>query len=138
MTYLIPVRLLRGSTPSSTLLTPFPSLLTLYSPFLTACAHGDVRAYDTALSSRTAEIRLVRAGTYLAIERAREACLRGLFRRVWLAREKSTRMNIDDFWNALRWVGVDVAVEEAEWYVATMIYRVSSAGAPNRPSARTR
>lgn len=119
--YLIPCRLLRGSLPSQRLLRPFPSLSALYLPFVRSFRRGDVRSYDEALSEPRTERALVEAGTYLAMERGREGCLRGLFRRVYQAKEKQTRISIDTFHRALRFVGVDVEPEETEWFVAQQI-----------------
>lgn len=80
-----------------------------------------MRSYDEALSDPLKERALVEAGTYLAIERGREGCLRGLFRRVYQATDKQTRIPIDTFHRALRFVGVDVEREETEWFVAQQI-----------------
>lgn len=52
----------------------------LYAPFLKAMRSGDIRAYDAALDA--AERRLVDLNLWLTLERARELCIRGLFRRV--------------------------------------------------------
>ena len=123
LTYLIPIRLLRGSLPAPGLLRAFPRLEALYQPFLDAFVTGDVRAFDKHLSAPTTEKTLVNLGAYLSLERAREGCLRALFRRVWLARNKETRIKVSDFWTALKWVGMDVEIEEAEWFVATMIFK---------------
>jgi hypothetical protein len=61
-------------------LAPHPALRTLYAPLLAAARAGDLRAYDAALAA--AEARLFRAGIWYIWEKARDICLRGLFRRV--------------------------------------------------------
>jgi len=58
----------------------FPVLQELYMPFISAIRKGDVSAYDTALEKW--ERRLVELNIWLTLEKARELCLRGLFRRV--------------------------------------------------------
>lgn len=80
MTYLIPLRLLTGQLPTRHLLTRFPALDQLYSPFVKAIRRGDLKSYDEALSST--EGRLADLGVLLAIEKAREVCLRCLFRKM--------------------------------------------------------
>lgn len=72
--------MLRGSLPSEYLLSRHFGLAELYRPFVQAYRTGNVQWYDSALlQSRAA---LVKAGTYLTVERAREGCLRILFKRV--------------------------------------------------------
>ena len=126
--YLIPCRLLAGTLPSSVLLARFPSLAALYSPFITAIRRGDVQAYDAALATPMLEKALVKNGTYLAIERAREICLRGLLKLVYRCKDLQSRISIDDFHRALVFVGIKVDRLETEWLVATQIAKVSSAG----------
>jgi hypothetical protein len=79
LTYLIPLRLLVGQFPNPNLLTMFPRLNETYSPFIEAIHSGNVRAYDERLE--WAQPRLVGMSTYLTLERAREGCLRILFRK---------------------------------------------------------
>jgi COP9 signalosome complex subunit 12 len=108
-----------------TFLQAFPRLLALYGVFVAAFRKGDVRSYDQALANSTFEKALIGKGVYLAMERAREGCLRTLFRRVWLAKDRSTRLSLDMLHRALVWTGMQLDVEEAEWYVATLIHKVS-------------
>jgi hypothetical protein len=122
--YLIPCRLLAGSLPSSSLLARFPSLSALYSPFITAIRRGDVQSYDAALATPTLEKALVKNGTYLAIERAREISLRGLLKLVYRCKDSKSRISIEDFHKALLFVGVKVDLLETEWLVATQISKV--------------
>ncbi|KAI0722733.1 hypothetical protein C8Q76DRAFT_835904 [Earliella scabrosa] len=122
LTYLIPLRLFRGHLPSRELLERFPVLDDLYSPFIAAIRKGDIRSYDATLDQY--ERRLVDLNLYLTLEKARELCIRGLFRRVWIAAEKSTRIPVSMFHAALLIAGTeDMASEEAECLVANMIYK---------------
>jgi len=79
LTYLIPLRMLRGHLPSPDLLGRFPDLDRLYSPFVAAVRKGDIKAFDTALDG--AERKLLEVGVLFALEKSRELCLRGVFRR---------------------------------------------------------
>ena len=80
LTYLIPLRILRGHLPTPDLLSRFPVLAEIFTPFINAIRKGDVRAYDVALERWST--RLIEAGLWVVVERGRESCLRGLFRRV--------------------------------------------------------
>lgn len=82
MTYLIPLRMFRGHLPSRELMRRFPVLDDLYTPFLNALRTGDIRTYDASLDRF--ERRLVDLNLYLTLEKARELCVRGLFRRVYV------------------------------------------------------
>ncbi|KAI6152430.1 hypothetical protein BKA82DRAFT_4111168 [Pisolithus tinctorius] len=106
LTCLIPLRILRGHLPAAELMQRFPC---------------DISAYDAALERW--EHRLVELNLWITIEKARELCIRGLFRRVWVATDRSTRIPISMFHCSLRLSGNDVSVEEAECFVANMIYK---------------
>ncbi|KAG8955524.1 COP9 signalosome (CSN) subunit [Tulasnella sp. 419] len=121
LNFLIPLRLLRGQLPSEKLLSSFPRLRELYKPFLIAMRAGDIRAYDAALA--WAEPRLVDMGVWLTVERCREVCLRGLFKKVWIVLEKPSRMEIKLFHRGLEVSGVDMPMEEVECMLANMIYK---------------
>jgi COP9 signalosome complex subunit 12 len=58
----------------------FPILDEIYAPFITAVRAGDVKAFDVALEKW--QRRLLELNIWLALEKARELCIRGLFRRV--------------------------------------------------------
>ncbi|KAL6309779.1 hypothetical protein BKA93DRAFT_850285 [Sparassis latifolia] len=121
LTYLIPLRILRGHLPSRELLDRFPVLDDLYSPFIAAIRTGDIKVYDASLDKF--ERRLVDLNVWLTLEKARELCIRGLFRRVWIASQKATRIPVSMFHTSLHMSGMDVSVEEAECLVANMIYK---------------
>lgn len=138
LTYLLPLRILKGHLPSLELMQRFPVLQHLYAPFISAIRSGDVAAYDRALETR--EGRLLELNLWLTIEKAREMCLRGLFRRVsvqvyyywilnwsvvfrWVTSGKGTRIPITMFHSALQISGIDVVQDEAECLLANMIFR---------------
>lgn len=80
LSYLIPLRLAHGVLPSDRLLASFPRLSDLYTPLVNAYRQGNLKAYDDALLAKRGE--LVQRGTFLIVERAREGCLRTLFKKV--------------------------------------------------------
>ncbi|KIJ69749.1 hypothetical protein HYDPIDRAFT_142294 [Hydnomerulius pinastri MD-312] len=121
LTCLIPLRILRGHLPSRELMERFPSLNEVFAPFITAIRTGDISAYDAALERW--ERRLVELNLWITLEKARELCIRGLFRRVWVATDRSTRIPVSMFHCSLRISGNDVSVDEAECFVANMIYK---------------
>ena len=77
----------RGHLPSRELLDRFPVLDDLYSPFIAAIRTGDIRSYDASLERF--ERRLVDLNLWLTLEKARELCIRGLFRRVYVPQLKA-------------------------------------------------
>lgn len=116
----------------------FPVLSEMYTPFVAAIRLGDIAAFDRALEEW--ESKLVDLSLMLTVERARELCLRGLFRRVyvvhpfasdcsiiylhrWVASDKNSRIPVSVFHCSLRISGMDVDQEEAECLVANMIYK---------------
>lgn len=119
--YLVPCRLLRGIVLNDSFLSTFPKLFALYGGFIKAIKTGDVRSYDSILETPVMERGLVQIGTYLAIERAREICLRGLLKRVYQSKDCNSRIPIMDFHHALRFVGVELELLETEWLVASQI-----------------
>lgn len=121
LTYLIPLRILKGHLPSAELMQRFPVLDEIYAPFIAALRAGDIQTYDKALEKW--EGRLLELNLWLTLEKARELCLRGLFRRMWVAADKATRIPISMFHTALKISGNDVSVEEAECLVANQIYK---------------
>ncbi|ESK89361.1 cop9 signalosome complex subunit 12 [Moniliophthora roreri MCA 2997] len=121
LVYLLPLRILKGHLPSDELLQRFPLTRELFTPFVTAIRNGDIAAFDRALEN--SESKLVELNLLLTVEKAREVCLRGLFRRVWIASEKNSRIPISMFHASLRISGIDVEAEEAECLVANQIYK---------------
>lgn len=78
----MPLRLLKGQLPGAHILRVFPRINELYAPFIKALKSGNIQAYDAALE--WAEPRLVDMGVFLAVEKAREVCMRCFFRRVYV------------------------------------------------------
>nr|ODN89409.1 COP9 signalosome complex subunit 12 [Cryptococcus depauperatus CBS 7841] len=121
LTYLIPLKLLRGSFPSPVLLNSHPRLKEVFEPFIEAIKAGDIQEYDRRLE--WAQLRLVGMNVWLVVERAREGCLRMLFKKAWIVSDKSSRIPLSTFQLALKLHGVEVEADEMECMVANMIYR---------------
>jgi hypothetical protein len=131
--------MLRGHLPSADLLQEYPGLDQLFSPFVAAIRKGDLRNYDAALERW--EGKLSDLNLWFTLERARELCMRSLFRRAcvslarplsipclklahrWIATERPSRMPIGTFHAALAVSGIALEQEEAECFVANMIYK---------------
>jgi hypothetical protein len=145
LTYLIPTRILtKSALPSAALLDPYPELARLFLPLASAIKRGNLYSYDLALS--VGEEFFVKRRIYLTLERAREICLRNLFRKVFKAAgfdakstpEKPVRrtaLDVDDFVAAMRLSlrGPDgrlaepdmVDRDEVECLMANAFYKVS-------------
>jgi len=112
LTYLIPLQLMRGRLPSSLLLSQFPRLEELYTPFLEAIRAGNAQKFDAALTR--AEQRLLQQNTWIAVEKAREVCIRGLLKHVWTASGKKTRLPISSIMVALKITGGFASLAEID------------------------
>ncbi|SNX85963.1 probable Protein CSN12 homolog [Melanopsichium pennsylvanicum] len=134
LTYLIPVKLLKGSLPCSDLQDSkmFRQNLSIYTPFIRALKNGDVKSFDQALSSTQIESTLVKRGTYVAIERARDAVLRTLLKHIYLSLPnqqdgtRQTRLSLDLLHKATSSTlvgGLDYSKQELEWVLATLVYK---------------
>jgi COP9 signalosome complex subunit 12 len=139
LTYLLPLRLLQGHLPSEDLLQRFPILAQIFYPFISAIRKGDITAFDEAMDKW--ETQLIDLNLWLTLEKAREICLRGLFRKVsvssvyyrlfyyaevdfrWIASEKSSRVPIGMFHAAMKMSGQDIPQEETECLLANAIYK---------------
>ncbi|SPO27612.1 probable Protein CSN12 homolog [Ustilago trichophora] len=133
LTYLIPIKLLKGSLPHPALLDAVGGgKLMAYAPFITALRQGDVKTFDSLLTQPNIETWLVKKGTFIAMERAREATLRTLLKRIWLSlpllqpsQTRPTRLNLSTLHSATSCHLVDLryTIKELEWILATLIYK---------------
>ncbi|GAA6040960.1 hypothetical protein JCM8097_000512 [Rhodosporidiobolus ruineniae] len=140
--YLIPLLLLRGVRPSPSIYARSARHRTLYAPFADAIKSGNVAAYDRQLER--AEKSLMKRGTYLVVERAREAAVRGCLKKAWILESKPARLSIETlrrYYNAAQRIGLEgggggagdgsvgeaagfeVDAEEMECLVAGLIYK---------------
>ncbi|SPO32611.1 probable Protein CSN12 homolog [Ustilago trichophora] len=129
LTYLIPVKLLKGFLPHPALLTAIGGgKLIAYTPFITALRQGDVKSFDTLLTQSNIESWLVKKGTFIAMERVREATLRTLLKRIWLSlpsQSPKTRLSISTIHHATasHLVNLNYTLKDLEWFIATLIFK---------------
>lgn len=142
LTYLIPAHVLNHHRlPSPALLERAPELSKLFTPLFKAVKQGNLHAFDVALLD--AEAELVRRRVYLTMERARDLCMRNLFRKVFqyagweeqkdaatgevTGKIRRTRIKIEEFEAAMKVScrGGDEVIDrdEVECFLAGMIYK---------------
>ncbi|KAK9838509.1 hypothetical protein WJX81_003800 [Elliptochloris bilobata] len=122
--FLIPVRMLLGALPAMGLLEAFG--LTVYAPFAEAMRTGSVQQLNESLQANQAAF--IHAGTYLLMEKLRQAVCRRLLKRVWLLHresdpDKAHQLPLVKFQAALAAQGAEMDIDEVECLVANLIFR---------------
>lgn len=116
---LIPLQLLlRGRLPSPQLLGSDQRLQALYAPFCDAIrgeasssssassqTGPSLSSFEAYLASPRLERILVQKGLYLAIEAFRPILLRCVLKRLWVVREKATRLSFEEVYRSLKFAG---------------------------------
>jgi hypothetical protein len=115
---------MRGILPTQALFEKFTKTRQIYGDLATSIKRGNVQDFNTALT--VSEPYLIRQGTYFAIEKAESIAIRQLLRKVHLVLGSSTRIPISTFKKALDLEGMNVDIEEAEWMLANMIFKVKA------------
>jgi hypothetical protein len=113
--YLIPVKLLLGQLPRASLLARYG--LPHYAPIAAAVRSGDVAALNESLD--THQEALIKAGTYLLLEKLKAGVYRTLFKRIHNIQKqreptKAHQVPIALFQAALAWRGVTMDADECE------------------------
>lgn len=142
LTYLVPAHVLNHhQLPSRALLDRTPGLSKMFAPIFKAIKQGHLQAFDVALAD--AEAELVHRRVYLTMERARDLCMRNLFRKVLLnagweeqkdassgevtGKIRRTRIKVEEFEAAMRVScrGGEEVIDrdEVECFLAGMIYK---------------
>ncbi|KAI9785927.1 MAG: COP9 signalosome (CSN) subunit [Geoglossum umbratile] len=136
LTYLIPTRLLTTHTlPTTSLLSPYPRLRTLFTPLCQSLKRGDLARFDAALIA--GEDQFVKRRIYLTLERGRDIALRNLLRKVFLAgglvvdkegqKVRRTRIDVEEFGAGISMAagvkGGAMERDEVECLLANMIYK---------------
>ncbi|KIM21018.1 hypothetical protein M408DRAFT_29880 [Serendipita vermifera MAFF 305830] len=122
LTFLIPLRMMKGSFPAASVLARFPALEDLYGRFISNIKQGNVVGFDQALVDL--EARLVQLNIWLMIVKVREIAVSRVFKKCWLALQKPSRVPIPAFHAALKVAGEkDMQVAEAECLVANSIFK---------------
>jgi hypothetical protein len=117
--YLIPVRLLLGQLPRPALLEKY-GLRAQFEGLVAALRRGDLLSFSAHLA-RHHEF-FIRRGIYLSLERLKFIAYRNLFKRVCLIRA-SNKIPLADFATALRWMGVQMDLDEVECVLANLIFQ---------------
>lgn len=122
--YLVPVKLLLGHQPHPLLLSRYdlPELAVL----ALAVRRGDIRSFNECMSAN--QVAFVQQGVYLVLEKLKLLVYRNLFKRVAMlniARGEGQatypRMRLEAFARALRWLGVEMDLDEIECILANLI-----------------
>jgi hypothetical protein len=133
LTYLIPCHLLTTHTlPTTTLLSPYPRLQTLFLPLAGCIKRGDLSGFDAALEA--GEDEFTKRRIYLTLERGRDIALRNLLRKVFIAggfeekdgvKMRRSRIPVGEFAAAIS-LGSRETMEsdEVECLLSNMIYKV--------------
>jgi len=118
LNYLIPVKLLTGRLPSVKLLEKYN--LVEYIPFVISIRRGDLKTFHATLQQNQDEF--IRRGTYLLLEKCKTVCHRNLFKRIYLILEKH-QLPLDHVVKAIKWLGIDMDLDEVECILANLIFR---------------
>ena len=118
LNYLIPVKLERGLLPTVKLLKKYN--LEEYIPLVTAIRRGDLRQFnDTLLKYQD---KFIQRGTYLLLEKCKTVCHRNLFKRVFAIMGKH-QMPLDNVVNAMKWLGMEIDLDEVECILSNLIFK---------------
>ncbi len=118
LNYLIPVKMLRGRLPTEALLQKYQ--LVEYIPLVISIRRGDLRTFHKTLATHQDEF--IRRGTYLLLEKCQTVCHRNLFKRIFRILEKH-QLPLDNVVNAVKWLGMDMDLDEVECILANLIFR---------------
>ena len=82
LVYLIPAKMTIGTMPTEKMFVKYPDIADLYKDIVDAVQVGDLAGFDQACFKQ--QDRLVRLGTWLAIERVRPIVIRRVFHKVYV------------------------------------------------------
>mmetsp|Transcript_5687 Transcript_5687/g.7999 ORF Transcript_5687/g.7999 Transcript_5687/m.7999 type:complete len:400 (-) Transcript_5687:63-1262(-) len=116
--YLIPIKLLRGRLPTIKLLEKYE--LVEFIPFVKSLRQGDLRTFSETLLAN--QDKFIRNGTYLLLEKCKTVCHRNLFKRIFMIQQKY-QISLDDMVGAMKWLGMDMDLDEVECILANLIFR---------------
>lgn len=127
--YLLPLKLiLKGELPREQgIWTAHPRLQALYQPLFDAIRGASLQQFNATLASPQHEKFLVQKGLYAAVESFRPILLQSILKRLYLIKEKSTRLSLQDVEKTMAFAGLEMDEEdsaaECEWLVAGLIAR---------------
>ncbi|KAJ0030739.1 hypothetical protein Pint_13380 [Pistacia integerrima] len=122
--YLIPVKLSIGILPEEWMLEKYN--LVEYSNIVQALRRGDLRLLRHALQEH--EDRFLRSGVYLVLEKLELQVFQRLFKKIYIIQKqkdpsKAHQMKLEVIVKALKWLEMDMDVDEVECIVAILIHK---------------
>lgn len=122
--YLIPVKLSIGIIPVASFLEKFN--LKEYSDVVLALRRGDLRLLRHALHEH--EDRFLRSGVYLVLEKLELQVYQRLVKKIYIIQKqkdpnKAHQIKLDVIVKALKWLEMDMDVDEVECIMSILIYK---------------
>ncbi|URE16342.1 PAM [Musa troglodytarum] len=122
--YLIPVKLSIGILPKQWLVEKYN--LIEYSEVVNALKKGDLRLLRQAL--REHEDRFLRSGVYLVLEKLELLVYQRLIKKIYVLQKqkdpsKAHQVKLENIVKALKWLEIDMDIDEVECIVAILIYK---------------
>lgn len=122
--YLIPVKLSIGILPKNQLLEKYG--LVEYSNVVQALKRGDLRLLRQALQEH--EDRFLRSGVFLVLEKLELQVYQRLLKKIYIIQKqrdpsKAHQMKLEVIVKALKWLEIDMDLDEVECIVAILIYK---------------
>ncbi|XP_031384074.1 enhanced ethylene response protein 5 isoform X2 [Punica granatum] len=122
--YLIPVKLSIGILPQDCLLQKYN--LVEYRNVVLALRRGDLRLLRTALEEH--EDRFLRSGVYLVLEKLELQVYQRLLKKIYIIQKqrdpsRAHQMKLEVIVRALKWLKIDMDLDEVECIVAILIYK---------------
>ncbi|CAM8938831.1 unnamed protein product [Rhodiola kirilowii] len=120
--YLIPVKLSIGILPSDWLLQRH----NLYRDVVLALRRGDLRLLRQALQEH--EDRFLRSGVYLVLEKLELQVYQRLIKKIYIIQKqkdpvKAHQIKLEAIVKALKWLDMDMDIDEVECITANLIYK---------------
>ncbi|XP_027331152.1 enhanced ethylene response protein 5 isoform X2 [Abrus precatorius] len=122
--HLIPVKLSIGILPKHSLLEKYNLLE--YSNIVLALRRGDLRLLRCALQDH--EDRFLRSGVYLVLEKLELQVYQRLVKKIYIIQKqkdpsKAHQVKLEVIVKALKWLEIDMDVDEVECIMAILIYK---------------
>lgn len=122
--YLIPVKLSIGILPNNSLMEKYNLLE--YSNVVQALKRGDLRLLRRALQEH--EDRFLRSGVYLVLEKLELQVYQRLLKKIYMIQKqkdpsKAHQVKLEVIVKALKWLEMDMDVDEVECIMAILIYK---------------
>uniref|UniRef100_A0A6N2L0L8 PCI domain-containing protein n=1 Tax=Salix viminalis TaxID=40686 RepID=A0A6N2L0L8_SALVM len=122
--YLIPVKLSIGILPKDWLLEKYG--LVEYNNVIQALKRGDLRLLREALQEH--EDRFLRSGVFLVLEKLELQVYQRLLKKIYIIQKqrdpsKAHQMKLEVIVKALKWLEIDMDLDEVECIVAILIYK---------------